>query len=74
MTAKHPTPNEMRWKVRLELSRSIKFGENPRSVLRWGVTPHRGGFPTTRPTFFKSLVAAHTYARRQMRMTYGGPN
>lgn len=67
---------QIRWMVRLEPSRELKFGEHPRDVLKWAVTRYIGRTvdgqirAVERPTFFQSRMAAHLYAQRQERHHY----
>lgn len=68
----------LRWMVRRAPIRPAKFGESPRDVLGWTVTPYLGRTPTgdliavgvTVPFVGRSEAIAH--ARRLMRIHYRG--
>ena len=71
---------QIRWMVRLQLARELKFGENPRDALAWTVTPYEGRWPDgsiralSGSTFFRQHIAALAYARVQMTHHYArGP-
>lgn len=63
----------VRWYVRPEARRNLRFGDNRRDAIVWAAftytdrDPQGDPIPNATPTFFKGRIAALTFAHRRVR-------